>query len=89
MKLAAISQRGAARDFWDLHTLLESGTAVGDLGRALELYRQKFTTDDIGHVVRSLAYFGDADAEPLPRGLELDRWNAIKASFARAVAALD
>lgn len=88
MKLAAISQRGAARDFWDLCTLLEHGVA-GSLAGALELYRRKFATDDIGHVVRSLAYFGDADAAPLPSGLEPARWNAIKDWFARSVAALD
>lgn len=89
MKLSAIAARGAARDFWDLHTLMEGGTAGGALTGALELYRRKFATDDIGHVVRSLAYFGDADAAPLPIGLDSERWNAIKAWFARSVADLE
>jgi hypothetical protein len=88
MKLSAIAQRGAGRDFWDLHTLLEGGTASGTLDGALELYRKKFAADDIGHVVRSLAYFGDADAAPLPAGLDPARWAAIKAWFSRATAAL-
>jgi hypothetical protein len=88
MKLSAIASRGAARDFWDLQTLIEGGTAGGVLTRALALYRRKFTTDDIGHVVRGLAYFGDADAAPLPTGLDPRRWSAIKAWFSRAVAEL-
>jgi hypothetical protein len=86
MKLSAIAARGAARDFWDLHTILAGGTAGGTLSGALELYRRKFTTHDIGHVVRSLAYFGDADSAPLPRGLDPAHWSTIKAWFSRAVA---
>jgi len=36
---------------------------------------------DIGHVVRSLAYFGDADAAPLPTGLTTSHWAALKGDF--------
>jgi hypothetical protein len=89
MKLSAIAARGAARDFWDLHTMLVGGVAGGSLGTALERFRKKFTSDDIGHVVRSLAYFGDAEAEPLPGGLGAAQWSAIKAWFAHEVAALE
>jgi hypothetical protein len=89
MKLSAIAARGAARDFWDLHTLLKGGTGGGTLAGALELYGRKFAAHDIGHVVRALAYFGDADAAPLPSGLDPARWTAIKAWFAAAVRVLD
>jgi hypothetical protein len=89
MKLSAIASRGAARDFWDLHTMLVAGTAGGSLGTALSHFRLKFAADDIGHVVRSLAYFGDAEADPLPAGLDADRWVAIKAWFEREVSALE
>jgi hypothetical protein len=61
------------------------GTAGGTLAGALKLYRRKFTTDDIGHVVRSLAYFGDAEAAPLPIGLDSVRWSEIKQWFTLAV----
>jgi hypothetical protein len=88
MKLAAIASRGMARDFWDLYALLEHGVAQGDLERALELYQRKFQADDIGHVVRSLAYFGDADASPLPAGLAEAEWARIKHDFERWVTAL-
>ncbi len=88
MKLSAIASRGAARDFWDLHVMLQHGTAGGTLAGALERYREKFPADDIGHVVRSLAYFGDADSAPLPKGLSATAWRGIKADFERWVAAL-
>jgi hypothetical protein len=88
MKLSAIAARGLARDFWDLHALLGNGVAGGELGQALTFYRRKFVADDIGHVVRSLAYFGDAEASPLPRGLSDADWATIKADFERWVTGL-
>ena len=89
MKLSAIASRGAARDFWDLHVMLERGTAGGTLAGALDRYRKKFPADDVGHVVRSLAYFGDADTAPLPSGLDPARWRTIKADYETWVAAIE
>jgi len=89
MKLSAVASRGQARDFWDLRVLLEHGATGGSLSSALTKYQQKFTTNDIGHVVRGLAYFGDADAAPLPRGLEPAHWSGIKDWFLREVSALE
>lgn len=88
MKLSAIAARGLARDFWDVHALLAAGVAGGSLERALELYRTKYTADDIGHVVRSLVYFGDADSAPLPRGLSPSEWQRIQRDFERQVVGL-
>jgi hypothetical protein len=88
MKLSAIASRGAARDFWDLHVLLSKGASGGTLSAALGRYRKKFPADDIGHVVRSLAYFGDADAAPLPRGLSSKAWRRIQTDFEAWVGAL-
>jgi len=79
MKLSAIAGRGAARDFWDLHTLI---TILGrTLGEYLGAFGRKYPTHDAGHVLRSLAYFGDADAAPLPVGLTPERWAEIKRDF--------
>jgi hypothetical protein len=88
MKVSAIAGRGAAKDFWDLYELLQRGVANGDLSSLLQLYRQKFPIEDIGHAVRSMAYFAEADAAPLPRGLTPDHWSAIKSDVARRVKAL-
>lgn len=86
MKLAAISGRGAAKDFWDLHALLCHRSV--DLASALAEFERKYVSIDVGSVVRSLAYFGDADAEPLPRGLDERRWTSIKLDIQRRVAEL-
>lgn len=84
--LAAISSGGTARNFWELHALLlHRGIA---LPAPLIEFERKYTHVDRGAVVRSLAYFGDADAEPLPRGLDVNHWAAIKATFQRWVAEL-
>jgi len=85
MKISAIAGRGAAKDFWDLDALLDHGVAGGSLRQALELYERKFSAEDIGHAVRSLAYFAEADAAPLPLGLTPERWSEIKDAFARRV----
>lgn len=88
MKLSAIAGRGAAKDFWDLEELLTMGVGGGSLAGVLVLYRRKYPVHDVGHVVRSLAYFGDADSAPLPRGLTPKRWEAIKGSMRRRVKGL-
>jgi hypothetical protein len=86
MKLSAISSRGARRDFWDLHVLL--GAFPNGLPESLAMYQKKFPIEDIGHVVRSLAYFADADGEPPISGLSKAHWETIKADFRRRVSAL-
>jgi hypothetical protein len=85
MKLSAIAGRGAAKDFWDLQLLLEHGAAGGSLARALQLFTKKFGSEDVGHVVRSLAYFGDADAAPLPAGMDAKTWEELKRRMAAMV----
>jgi hypothetical protein len=79
MKVSAIAGRGAARDFWDLHAILVRESL--SLEQVLALFKRKYATEDIGHVVKSLSYFGDADASPLPKGLSAAAWTSIKADF--------
>ena len=85
MKLSAISQRGAARDFWDLHELLGHGLT---LPGCIDAYRRKHPGVDVGHVLRSLVYFGDADSAPLPKGLTEARWDSIRSAFEARVRSL-
>jgi hypothetical protein len=79
MKMSAVAGRGARRDFWDLHELLENGRLA--LSQAFELYARKYAAVDRGHVVHALVYFADADAEPMPRELTPEKWAAIKRDF--------
>jgi hypothetical protein len=86
MKLNAISQRGARRDFWDLHVILQNhGSGLVNL---LESFAEKYPQVDVGHVVRSLVYFGDANAEPNPRGLTDEEWGRIQKGFENVVLSL-
>ncbi len=79
MKLAAITSRGSRKDFIDLWLLITRHWSLAD---CLELFQQKFTTRDIGHVVRSLTYFDDADEEPPLRMLADIEWESVKGDFA-------
>lgn len=86
MKLHAIASRGAARDFWDLHELItRRGISLRD---ALDEHSLRYPQEDAGHVLRSLAYFGDAEAAPLPAGLDATRWQSIRHDLERWVRAL-
>lgn len=86
MKLSAIASRGKARDFWDLREILaHTGRPLTAL---LEAYGEKYKQHDVGHVIRSLVYFDDAEAEPMPRGLETMVWRSIKQDLRERVLAL-
>lgn len=83
MKLAAVSRRGIRRDFWDLHAIFSSRKLT--LGDSLDAYERRFgaTQSGIYHVLRSLAYFDDADREATsPAGLTTEMWSDIKQWFA-------
>ncbi|MFP7753832.1 nucleotidyl transferase AbiEii/AbiGii toxin family protein [Thermodesulfobacteriota bacterium B35] len=78
MKLSAIANRGSRKDFIDLHYLVCRFRTLKDY---LELFRKKFRQQDVGHVVRSLVYFEDADKEPeIDLYFPLD-WQNLKHDF--------
>lgn len=85
MKLAAIASRGSRKDFVDLWVLISRHRP---LEAYLELYRRKFATRDVGHVVRSLTYFEDAEQEPELRMLMPLNWEEVKRDLLRAVGGL-
>jgi hypothetical protein len=75
MKLLAVDQRGAKRDFVDVHALVVQGKELAEM---LELYRRKFGVDDLSRVLYSLTYFGDAEPDPMPRMLNGVAWEQVK-----------
>ncbi len=85
MKLAAVSARGSRKDFIDLWILV---TRHKPLAEYLSVFKGKYKTHDIGHVVRSLVYFDDADAEPPLRLLAGLNWDQVKEDFRRWVGGL-
>lgn len=75
MKLSAIVNRGARKDFIDLYSL---GGERMSLHSMLALYRRKYQLADLGHVLMSLTYFDDAEAEEMPVMLWDTGWAEIK-----------
>jgi hypothetical protein len=78
MKLAAIAQRGARKDFVDLYALASVGHSLTAM---LEGYQAKYVVRDIGHLLYALVYFDDADAERMPRMVWEVGWPEIKRSI--------
>ncbi len=84
MKIIAISQRGRKRDFVDLYyycTVLEPLPAV--VSRALRQYPGK--DHNIPHIIKSLAYFDDAEGDPMPPLFFKASWDDIKKYFKQEV----
>lgn len=78
MKLAAVAQRGARRDFVDVFALGSSGLPLPEM---LDLYGTKYATRDVGHVLAGLAYFDDAEREPMPAMLWRKDWSEIRSTI--------
>lgn len=80
MKLAAISQRGAKRDFLDLYQICHSGYTLDAL---LQLMPTKFpdVTYPSYHLLRALAYFEDAEPDSMPPMLTSLEWTDVRRFF--------
>jgi len=84
MKLVAIGGRGSRKDFVDLYFFLQAG---GSLESILDLARRRFQRVDYNeyHLLKSLVYFEDAEAEPMPNMLREASWSAIKKTIVAEV----
>lgn len=87
MKVAAIGGRGSRKDFVDLYFYLETGAT---LAGTFAVLRQRFARIDYNeyHLLKSLVYFDDAEAEPMPRMLRTVSWDTIKETMTAEVWAL-
>ncbi|MES2923241.1 MAG: nucleotidyl transferase AbiEii/AbiGii toxin family protein [Verrucomicrobiota bacterium] len=84
MKLNAIANRGAKKDFYDLAELLEHFT----LQQMIGFFAEKYPSTDPFTAIRSLAWFEDAEQEPDPVSLDGLSWSRVKAKTREAVASL-
>jgi hypothetical protein len=75
MKLSAIAQRGARKDFCDLYAL---GRERFSLQEMLGFYQEKFGIRDVGSILYGLVYFDDAESQRMPRMLWSVTWGEIK-----------
>jgi hypothetical protein len=76
MKLAAISSRGTRRDFVDIYCMREL-ISLEDL---FKLAPKKYADRPqfLAIAVRALAYFEDAEQQPMPRMLISAEWKEIR-----------
>ena len=76
MKLAAINSRGTRRDFVDLYCLRETVS----LDRLLELVPAKYPDrpNFLAITARALAYFEDAETQPMPQMRVAIRWENVR-----------
>lgn len=77
MKVVAIGGRGSRKDFVDLYFHLTGGTTLESI---FALVRRRFTDVDLNeyHLLKSLTYFEDAEAEPMPRMIRDVDWEEVK-----------
>jgi hypothetical protein len=80
MKLSALAGRGSRKDFVDLYVYARE---VAPLERVFEQFRVKYrgVTVDPYHLLRSLTFFDDAEAEAMPEMLAPVDWDQVKAFF--------
>jgi predicted nucleotidyltransferase component of viral defense system len=80
MKILAISDRGAKRDFIDLYFLCQQ---VKSLDELLYFFQKKFGKYDynIYHIIKSLTYFNEAETEEMPNMYIKISWRTVKNFF--------
>lgn len=81
MKLVAISQRGARKDFYDLFEVLRA-RCLADIARRLRAMYTDRPPNPV-HIAKSLVYFADAEDEPEPRLLSGVQWAEVKTYLTR------
>lgn len=84
MKLNAIANRGSKKDFHDVNELLGHFT----IRQMIDCFARKYPDTDPFTVIRSLAWFEDAESEPDPVPLKGQTWSGVRANICKAVAEL-
>ena len=75
MKITAIIGRGTKKDFIDIAFLLHHFS----LEEILHFYAAKYTDSYVFMAMKSLAYFDDAEADPMPDMFVNQSWQQVKA----------
>lgn len=85
MKVMAITQRGAKRDFVDLYFILQDAP----FRKIAENMIKRYGADRLNpvNIGKAIVYFSDADIDPDPQycGKEKPDWNSIKKFFVKNV----
>ena len=81
LKLKAIFQRGSKKDFTDLYVLLKHYK----IEELLNFFSTAFPGIDVGQLLLSMQYFGDAEETLMPELHIKTDWNNIKKEVAQKV----
>jgi len=81
MKLAAITGRGSKKDFIDIYYLLK----IYSLKQMIQFYEEKYNDGSKFMLLKSLAYFDDANNELMPKMFEKTAWKDIKKTILLAL----
>lgn len=84
MKIIAVSQRGRKRDFVDLFWYVKNAESL--IAVIKKLPRQyPSVAHNYHHILESLMYFEDAEADPMPKLFFDADWRVIKLYFRREI----
>lgn len=84
MKLNAIANRGSKKDFYDVAELLGHFSIQEMIG----FFAAKYPDTDPFTVIRSLAWFDDAEMDPDPVSLKGMTWQEVKSEVGKMLADL-
>lgn len=81
MKVNAVMGRGTKKDFIDVYYLLQHYT----FDELIQFYLQKYTDGSEYRALLSMAYFGDADSQPMPYMFQNTEWETVKTEIKHQV----
>lgn len=81
MKLSATANRGAKKDFFDIYELLKRYSVK----EMMHLFSKKYPEIIHFHILKSLTYFKDAEAEFEPISLNNTNWEQVKTTIEQRI----
>jgi hypothetical protein len=81
LKLNAVKGRGVKKDFWDIARLLQEYS----FDELFQFYHDRYNYDDTFAVIRSVAYFADAEDTIEPECLNGMTWERVKDIIIKAL----
>ena len=87
MKIIAMSQRGRKRDFIDLYWYAQNREPLAAVIRRVPK-QYPGQEHNIPHFIKSLAYFDDAESDPMPKIFFDASWSGIKRFFRKEAKAI-
>ena len=86
MKIAAITNRGRQRDFYDLFFLLK----IYSLRQLLDAYNTKYTDGSEFLALKSIIYFEDAEEDDMPAVFDSTiTWELVKVTIEKSIRNLE